>query len=188
MAYIYVLLCDNNCYYIGKTYRDVKERVLEHFTNNGSCWTKKYRPLKIVETIQSNDKMDEDKYTKKYMSLYGIDKVRGGSYTEIILPKYKLLCLKDELCTMDDLCFRCMRRGHFVEECYAKTTVGGILIESDTESGTESCERCGRVGHSIDRCYAKKTVDGLSTDLLDTISDVSKAMGWFWKKMTGKGS
>lgn len=89
---------------------------------------------------------------------------------------------------MDDLCFRCMRRGHFIEECYAKTTVNGTLIESDTESDTESCGRCGRVGHSIDRCYAKKTVDGLSTDLVDTISDISKAMGWFWKKITGKGS
>ena len=84
MSKIYVLLCEGNHYYIGKTERKIEKRIEEHFRTNGSYWTKKYKPLKVVETIQSDDKMDEDKYTKKYMLMYGIEKVRGGSYTEMI--------------------------------------------------------------------------------------------------------
>ena len=163
MATIYVLLCEDNRYYIGKTERKIKERINEHFTNNGSHWTKKYKPIKIVETIQSDDKMDEDKYTKKYMLLYGIERVRGGSYTDMVLPEYKLKCLRDELCTINDLCFRCKRRGHFVNECYAKTTVNGVLIESDDESDDES--------------------DTSIIDAVDVIEDVGKAASWLWRKL-----
>ena len=193
MTTIYVLLCEGNHYYIGKTERKL-ERIKEHFTNSGSYWTKKYKPLKILETIQSNNKMDEDKYTKKYMLLYGIEKVRGGSYTEIILPEYKLKCLQDELCTMNDLCFRCKRTGHFANQCYAKTTVDRDLIECEDESydsieNYTSCDRCGRNGHSTYQCYAKKTVDGISTDIIDLgnlIKDVGKATSWLWRKFSKK--
>ena len=189
MSKIYVLLCEGNRYYIGKTERNIEERIEEHFRANGSYWTKKYKPLKVVETIQSNDKMDEDKYTKKYMLLYGVDKVRGGSYTEIVLPEYKLKCLQDELCTINDLCFKCKRKGHFANQCYAKTTIYGDLIESEddvwccdycvevfnSESEAEIheescfenfckrndlCLRCMRSGHFANKCYAKTTVDG----------------------------
>ena len=184
---IYVLLCEDDRYYIGKTERKIEKRIEEHFTNNGSYWTKKYKPIKVVETIKSDDNMDEDKYTKKYMLMYGIEKVRGGSYTEMILPEYKILCLKDELCTIDDLCFRCKRSGHFANECYAKTTIDDVLIEDEKdiwcceycneefeskakveiheqlckiETNKSKCLKCGRNGHNIDNCYAKTTVNG----------------------------
>lgn len=185
MSTIYVLLCEDNRYYIGKTERKIEERVKEHFTHNGSYWTKKYKPIKVVEMIPSDDNMDEDKYTKKYMLMYGIEKVRGGSYTEVILPEYKLLCLRDELCTMNDLCFKCMRRGHFINQCYAKTTIDGVLIEENDiwcceycneefeskckveiheklckiEKKKSKCLKCGRVGHLANKCYAKTTVN-----------------------------
>lgn len=202
MSVIYVLLCESNRYYIGKTNRFI-ERIEEHFTNNGSYWTKKYKPLKVIETIETDDKMDEDKYTKKYMLLYGVENVRGGSYTQIVLPEYKLLTLKDELCTMNDLCFRCMRRGHFINNCYAKTTVDGVLIkdkygdgnDDDNDNGWDKvvvnskCDRCGRRSHTTDNCYAKKTVDGVSTDLVDTVdiivnvgNVISSLYKWFVRK------
>ncbi len=186
MTHIYVLLCEGNHYYIGKTERKIEKRIDEHFRTNGSYWTKKYKPLKVVETIQSNDKMDEDKYTKKYMLLYGIENVRGGTYTEMILPEYKLKCLQDELCTIDNLCFRCKRSGHFANQCYAKTTVDGNLIECEDESEDESydliknytsCNRCGRNGHNIGNCYAKKTVDGISTGIIDLGNVIKLVMG-----------
>jgi predicted GIY-YIG superfamily endonuclease len=113
MPTIYVLLCKGKRYYIGKTDRPVKSRVAEHFSNNGSEWTKKYKPTKVIEVIEGAGDLDEDKYTKIYMIKHGIDRVRGGSYSMILLPEYKLKALQDEICTANNLCFRCMMPGHF---------------------------------------------------------------------------
>jgi hypothetical protein len=44
-------------------------RIEEHFRASGSEWTKKYKPIKVVETKLNADDFDEDKYTKIYMSL-----------------------------------------------------------------------------------------------------------------------
>lgn len=38
---IYVLKCEKNKYYIGKTNRPLYNRICEHFSNYGSQWTKK---------------------------------------------------------------------------------------------------------------------------------------------------
>jgi predicted GIY-YIG superfamily endonuclease len=67
MRTIYVLQCENNRYYIGKTDRPLETRVEEHFNRCGSEWTRKYRPIKVVEIKQNADEFDEDKYTKLYI-------------------------------------------------------------------------------------------------------------------------
>lgn len=55
-------------------------RLESHFISNGSSWTKKYIPIKVIELIPDCDDYDEDKYTLKYMQKYGINNVRGGSF------------------------------------------------------------------------------------------------------------
>lgn len=154
MSTIYVLLCDKQKYYIGKTDRRIKERVKEHFNNHGSEWTRLYKPIKIIDIKQNADDFDEDKYTKIYMKKYGIDNVRGGSYTQIELPEYCRLALEKELCTASNKCFRCNRLGHFANECYAKTKSDGTYIddENDDSSSWETvsesdyycCEYCNK--------------------------------------------
>lgn len=119
MPTIYVLLCAGNRYYIGKTDRPIQDRVEEHFSHNGSEWTRKYKPIKVIEIIQNADDFDEDKYTKQYMKEHGIDRVRGGTYTQIQLPEFSIKSLEKELCNASDLCFRCNRPGHFANQCYA---------------------------------------------------------------------
>ena len=138
MPTIYVLKCAKGRYYIGKTDRPIKERIIEHFTRNGSEFTKKFIPQSIVKVIENADNLDEDKYTKIYMKKYGVDKVRGGSYAMIDLPDYKLAALYDELCTAENRCYRCMRKGHFTNNCYATTYEDGTEIETDEESDEES--------------------------------------------------
>lgn len=173
MPTIYVLLCDKDRYYIGKTNRLVNDRIEEHFNKNGSEWTKKYKPIRVIEQIRNADEFDEDKYTKKYMKKYGIDKVRGGSYTQIYLPEYSIMALEKELCTSSNLCYRCNRSGHFVNQCYATTKVDGTLINDkkinndDTKEyfalekhSSNLCFRCNRPGHFIDQCYATTKADG----------------------------
>ena len=134
MPTIYVLLCSNQKYYIGKTDATLQDRIISHFRGIGSEWTRKYAPIKVVEEIRDADEFDEDKVTKRYMKTFGIQNVRGGSYTQLKLPRYLLLALQQELCTASELCFRCNRPGHFVSDCYASTKADGSLINVDSDS------------------------------------------------------
>ena len=74
MVYIYVLSLIKNKYYIGKT-NNPSFRINDHLDSNGSSWTSKYTPVKLLELISNSDDYDEDKYTLKYMAKYGIDNV-----------------------------------------------------------------------------------------------------------------
>ena len=116
MVYIYSLLLEENKYYIGKT-QNPSIRLNTHFDMNGSSWTRKYKPVKILEIIPNCDAFDEDKYTKKYMSRYGINNVRGGSYCQLTLPKTILSSLHRELHTAKDTCFGCGKDSHFIANC-----------------------------------------------------------------------
>jgi predicted GIY-YIG superfamily endonuclease len=48
---IYILKLQENKWYIGKTYKKVKERFQEHLDGKGSSWTSKYKPIKIHKII-----------------------------------------------------------------------------------------------------------------------------------------
>ena len=75
MVFIYALQLEQQKYYIGKT-NNPQFRLETHFNSNGAEWTKKYKPVHIVEIIPNCDNYDEDKYTIKYMEKYGINNVR----------------------------------------------------------------------------------------------------------------
>jgi predicted GIY-YIG superfamily endonuclease len=166
MPTVYVLQCEKNRYYVGKSDRPIETRISEHFANNGSEFTRLYKPIRVVEVVSNADVLDEDKYTKAYMIKHGIDRVRGGSYSMVELPNYKIQALRDELCTAENRCYRCMRKGHFGNNCYARTMVDGEPI-TDTEIMQQSsfrqipqtrqivCYRCNRAGHYANDCYAR---------------------------------
>ena len=50
MCFIYVLKLEGGKYYVGKT-NNPNIRVNNHFNSNGSVWTKKYKPLSVLEVI-----------------------------------------------------------------------------------------------------------------------------------------
>lgn len=125
---IYVLKCKNDKYYVGKTEKNINDRFLEHQSGKGSEWTNKYEPLQIIEFFKNSDSYDEDTTTKKYMQIYGIENVRGGSYSQINLPTYKIKALNDEFNSSTNACYRCGRKGHFVDNCYAGTHVNGNIL------------------------------------------------------------
>ena len=114
---IYVLLLNDNCYYIGKTTKHVDERFNEHMKGS-AAWTTLHTPIKIIETLNTTNPMDEDSVTKKYMLKYGIENVRGGSYTKITLDDWMIQALKHEFSSIDNCCYKCKKPGHFSKECY----------------------------------------------------------------------
>ncbi len=114
---VYVLKLSNDKYYVGKTNKIPEERFMEHVNGHGSEWTRLYKPLLIIKVIENIDKYDEDKITKKYMDKYGIDNVRGGSYTSVQLLDYQIKALQLELCTYNDKCYKCQKQGHFADQC-----------------------------------------------------------------------
>lgn len=59
MIYIYVLRLECGKYYVGRT-KDVWLRINEHFSGNGTIWTKMYAPLAIERVEVSYSRFDED--------------------------------------------------------------------------------------------------------------------------------
>ena len=92
MFLINVIKCEDNKFYVYKSLSGIDIKSISTCT-----FTEKYKPLEIVETVQTNDGLDEDKIVKKYMSQYGIDNVRGGSYTHIRLESWQIQDLNHEI-------------------------------------------------------------------------------------------
>jgi|UniRef100_A0A6C0F0T2 cellular nucleic acid-binding protein len=130
---IYVLLLEEGKYYIGKS-NDVFKRCIEHFEGSGSCWTKKYKPLKLQKTIENVSPFEEDKITKEYMLKYGIENVRGGTYTQIELTENQIQSITYELRGAMDECLKCGKKGHFVAECvYYKQNKKSRVVSDDDD-------------------------------------------------------
>jgi predicted GIY-YIG superfamily endonuclease len=146
---VYVLRLEGGHYYVGKS-DNIMNRYQQHLNGYGSAWTRKHKPISIDKTYENVSSFEEDKITKEYMSKYGIDKVRGGSYVEIELSEFHIEALKMEIWAAKDLCTQCGRPGHFVKDCYAKTDASGNNIKYEETAGQKDravewgCDYCDR--------------------------------------------
>ena len=95
MICIYIIELKENKWYIGKTDNN-KFRLEKNIIKNNN-FVKLYAPISIYKIIENCDKYDLDKYVKKYMDIYGIDNVRGGSYINIKLNKTERELIMNEL-------------------------------------------------------------------------------------------
>ena len=86
MVTVYILQLQSGKYYVGKT-NNIDFRLADHFEGAASVWTTRYRPIRIEQIIPGCDDFDEDKYTKICMAMYGIENVRGGSYSQLVLTQ-----------------------------------------------------------------------------------------------------
>jgi hypothetical protein len=111
-----VLELTNKKYYVGKT-TDVMRRYEEHKSGKGSAWTSKYKPVKMLECRPLESVHDENNKTKDLMKKYGIEHVRGGIYTQMVLPSDVLSVLQREFQGTDDKCYKCNLAGHFTSQC-----------------------------------------------------------------------
>ena len=84
--HVYALKLEQDKYYVGIS--NDEKRINNHFNGTGSSWTKRYKPVSIIEKIDNADKNTEKAITLKYMKLYGWRNVRGAGWTgfEIYCP------------------------------------------------------------------------------------------------------
>jgi hypothetical protein len=115
---IYVLLLEEEKYYVGKTDQPLELRFHQHERGyDGSAWTRQYPPIEIVHHYERTGEFDEDNEVKRFMLQYGFENVRGGTYSQIMLPPDVLIQLEKEFCTAEDACFDCGGKGHFSKTC-----------------------------------------------------------------------
>ena len=144
MVFIYVLRLKNDKYYVGKT-ENPKFRIDTHFKNGGCYWTKKYKPCQIIGLFPECDDFDEDKYTLKYMSKYGVDNVRGGSFCRCDLSIENKNTINKMISSSNDCCHFCGEKGHFIGNCtkekeknrYSKQNKHFLELSKDYESADE---------------------------------------------------
>ena len=152
MVIIYILRCSQNKWYVGKT-NHLFSRIENHMNGKFRVpqWCKKYPPIDVEKFYLNCDDFDEDKYTKIYMSIYGIMNVRGGSYSGVKLPKMTLKFLENEIKGAANKCYYCGSDDHFAKTCPKRKI-----------KKRRKCGRCGRIGHNRTRCYAKTHFNGNS--------------------------
>ena len=157
MEHIYILKLKEGKYYIGKT-KNIEKRWNEHLSGEGSAWTKKYKPTFLMKIIVSTSYFDEDKYVKEYMAKYGIENVRGGTYSNIVLDDNSILVLEKEIRHSQNLCTRCGRNTHFIKDCYANTNSDGAIIDAvkkDNEKTTSTIRPISKIAYN--KSITKKT-------------------------------
>lgn len=145
---IYILALENGYYYIGKS-DNIQRRFSDHLNGHGSFWTKKHKPLHIIIEHLNVSPFDEDKYVKEYMSRYGIDKVRGGSYVTDELTSEQINILTHEIRNATDVCIKCGLKGHFAKNCHKQN----------------KCYRCNRNNHLYADCHALTDINGVKLDI-----------------------
>jgi predicted GIY-YIG superfamily endonuclease len=176
MEQLYVLELANKKYYVGKT-TDVVRRYEEHKNGKGSAWTSKYKPIKIILCRALEGIHDENNTTKDYMKKYGIEHVRGGVYTQLVLPADVISVLKREFVGTDDKCYKCNLAGHFGGQCNSvvkpkKITPTQKKTAKAEEWGCEYCDRTftTKYGCSVHERSCKEADDSDESDDSDTVT------------------
>jgi hypothetical protein len=101
MLYIFVLELENDKWFLHLSYEENYKQV-ELECQALYSFVRKNPPLKKVEVIKIFNKFEINTLTKRYMEYYGIDNVRGGIYSDEILPDYLKKSLELELSTTFD--------------------------------------------------------------------------------------
>jgi predicted GIY-YIG superfamily endonuclease len=85
IQYVYVWELEEGKYYVGWS-ENLSRRLEEHQSEEGALWTKKYKPISIIEICRGTKSIERAK-TLEYMKLKGWNNVRGGPWCSIEYKK-----------------------------------------------------------------------------------------------------
>ena len=107
LTIIYALRLRDNKYYIGGTHADNFDlRLTMHRCGEVLEWTKRHRPLEghraivgyyILENSPDLIGDEVNEITIKYMKYFGVDNVRGGSFTDVKLKEFQKVMIYNKL-------------------------------------------------------------------------------------------
>lgn len=131
---VYVLECEGNKFYVGKSlYSDQENAVYPRDLEDETAWTKLHKPVRFVGVITDcSDDAYEDELTLEYMEKYGIDNVRGGSFSSIDLDDKTRTYIR-RMISSPFACYKCRSPEHYTSECDQSHLTREVKIETDCE-------------------------------------------------------
>tara|TARA_B100001094_G_C18048255_1_gene728625 strand:+ start:414 stop:1025 length:612 start_codon:yes stop_codon:yes gene_type:complete len=125
-TYVYTLKLKQGKYYVGSS-SDPTYRLVQHKRGGlgGAAWTTKYTPIKMIacrqvaNLIKGGGRKQEDAETKKVMQKYGIENVRGGTYSQVNLSEATVSALHAHIFKKKRLPkdFKQMEKWHQADAC-----------------------------------------------------------------------
>jgi hypothetical protein len=113
--------------------------------------------LETLEIIEDCDDFDEEKYVLKTMTEYGINNVRGGSYTKVKLSKEEITSLQMRLNCIQDKCVNCGSNKHFIKDCPIEKKRKVINSTKYTKQ-KYYCSICVKYDHNTIECFKNPDV------------------------------
>lgn len=180
---IYVLQLENGKFYVGYTERENGERFIEHFSDEGAEWTKKYKPIQVLE-FREGTKDDENIVTLELMRELGWFNVRGGKWCKVNMthPPEELVAhipinvknaLKTAMSKITSTKYLSTQQisntgesNKFMTEIIKQKPKQKPKSKQTVKS--DNCYRCGRAGHWEADCYASKDINGNHLSDIDT--------------------
>ena len=142
MKQVYILELSDNKWYVG-TSENYKKRIESHNDGEGSEWTRLYKPIKCIYH-KKGDEADEEAMTLRLMGKHGIDNVRGGSYSKIILSLSQKEVVIQQIRSINNECYKCGDNSHKASECIADNyNYCGLCCNND---GKEIYPLYGKIG------------------------------------------
>jgi len=111
---IYILRLQQGKYWVGYTTEPICSIKAFKGLND---WVLAYKPESIYKIIPAKAyRLDYE--VKELMADAGIDNVRGGSWSDLVLPATVIRSLTTEIIgNPDKICFMCQKQGHYVQDC-----------------------------------------------------------------------